>query len=98
MKNLNGRSILIAEDDSANFIYLKAVLTRHTDAKILHAPNGIEAIELFKANPEIILILMDIKIPEIDGYEATRQIKLIKHDIPVIAVTALASRATKKWL
>jgi len=71
-------------------LYLNALLTRETDVKVLHASNGREAIELFKANPGIILILMDIKMPEIDGLEATRQIKLINKDVPVIAITAYA--------
>ena len=52
--------------------------------------NGKEAIELFKANPEINLILMDIKMPVMDGFEATRQIKLINRNVPVIALTAYA--------
>jgi hypothetical protein len=61
-----------------------------TSAKILHAANGREAIELFKANPDIKLILMDIKMPEIDGFEATRQIKLINKNVFIIAITAYA--------
>jgi len=85
-----GASILIAEDDDANFSYLNSLLSRETKAKILHARNGREAIELFKTNPAIELILMDIKMPEIDGFEATRQIKLINKNIPVIAITAYA--------
>jgi CheY-like chemotaxis protein len=90
-KKINGgASILVAEDDEINFFYLNALLTLETKATVLHASNGREAIELFKANPDIILILMDIKMPEIDGFEATRQIKLIKKDVPVIAITAYA--------
>ncbi len=83
-------AILVAEDDETNFFYLNAILKRETDIKVLHASNGREAIELFKANPDIILVLMDMKMPVIDGFEATRQIKLIKQDVPVIAVTAYA--------
>ena len=82
--------ILIAEDDMTNFYYLNALLTRETGAKILHASNGIEAIELFRNYPEIKLVLMDIKMPEIDGLEATKQIKLINPAITVIAITAYA--------
>ena len=86
----NGALILIAEDDETNFFYLNALLTHETGATMLHASNGREAIELFKSNPGIILILMDIKMPEIDGLEATRQIKLINKEVPVIAITAYA--------
>jgi CheY-like chemotaxis protein len=82
--------ILIAEDDETNFYYLNALLNRETNTKILHAKNGREAINLFKANPEIRLILMDMKMPEIDGFEATRQIKLIDKDVHIIAITAYA--------
>ena len=85
-----GSLILIAEDDEINFYYLNALLTRETGASILHAANGREAIDLFKANRDINLILMDIKMPEIDGFEATRQIKLIDKNVPVIAITAYA--------
>jgi PAS domain S-box-containing protein len=82
--------ILVAEDDETNFYYLNALLIRETDAKILHASNGREAIELFRANPQIMLILMDIKMPEIDGFEATRQIKQINPDVKILAITAYA--------
>jgi CheY-like chemotaxis protein len=56
----------------------------------LHASNGQEAIDLFNANPDIKLILMDIKMPVIDGFEATRQIKLISQNVHIIAITAYA--------
>ena len=87
---VKGYLILIAEDDETNFFYLNALLTRETGASILHAVNGREAIDLFKANRDIKLILMDIKMPEIDGFEATRQIKLIDENVYIIAITAYA--------
>jgi CheY-like chemotaxis protein len=65
--------MLIAEDDEVNYFYLNALLTHETNQNILHAQNGKEAIELFKANPDIVLILMDIKMPEIDGIDAISQ-------------------------
>lgn len=89
-KTLSGSPILVAEDDETNFYYLNALITRETDAKILHALNGREAIDLYKANPDIRLILMDMKMPEIDGFEATRQIKLINPQVHIIAITAYA--------
>jgi PAS domain S-box-containing protein len=89
-KTTGGNMILVAEDDETNFYYLDAIIKRETHAKILHASNGKEAIELFKANPGINLVLMDIKMPEINGFEATQQIKLINHNVPVIALTAYA--------
>jgi PAS domain S-box-containing protein len=85
-----GITILVAEDDEANFYYINAVLSRETEAKVLHADNGKSAVELIKLNPDITLILMDIKMPIMDGLEATRQIKLFREDVPVIALTAYA--------
>jgi PAS domain S-box-containing protein len=89
-KILSGASILVAEDDKVNFFYMQALIKQSTDSTICHASNGTEAVALYKANPDIVLILMDIKMPEMDGYEATRQIKLINKDIPVIAITGYA--------
>ncbi len=82
--------ILIAEDDEINFFYLNALITRDLGAVVLHASTGSEAISVFKANPDIELILMDMKMPEIDGFEATKQIKLINSSVPVVAITAYA--------
>lgn len=89
-KNTQLVQILVAEDDETNFFYLNALLARETKATVLHASNGREAVEIFKKNPDIQLILMDIKMPEIEGLEATRQIKLLKPDVPIIAITAYA--------
>ena len=90
LKTIADSMILVAEDDETNFYYLNALITRETGIKVLHASNGREAIELFKTNPDIKLILMDIKMPEIDGFEATRQIKLINPNVNIIAITAYA--------
>jgi PAS domain S-box-containing protein len=89
-KLLSGSLILIAEDDETNYYYLNALLTRETGANILHASTGREAINLYKANPDIALILMDMKMPDIDGFEATRQIKLLNRNVNIIAITAYA--------
>jgi CheY-like chemotaxis protein len=88
--NIIINSILVAEDDEINFFYLKALLKQNTTAEIIHASNGLEALEIFQKNPHIGLILMDIKMPVMDGLEATRQIKAINRKIPVIAITAYA--------
>lgn len=80
-------SILIAEDVEANFYLLKVLLGKQY--LLYHAENGQEAVELFHThNPE--LILMDIKMPVMDGFEATQEIRKYSADIPIIALTAFA--------
>ncbi|MBA7528543.1 Sensor histidine kinase RcsC [subsurface metagenome] len=82
-------TILIAEDEDTNYIYLETALEK-TNATILRAKNGKEAVELARVNPMIDIILMDIKMPEMNGFEATRSIKSFRKDIPIIAQTAFA--------
>jgi len=89
-RSFKAKKILVAEDDQTNFFYLNAILTREEGITVLHASNGREAIDLFKLNPDISIILMDVKMPVIDGLEATKQIKLLNKDVPVIAITAYA--------
>jgi len=92
--NWEGKTILIAEDEHSNFIYFKMLLSK-TNAKIIRANTGIKAIELFKNNkPDI--ILMDIKMPEMDGLDATRIIKAENKNIPIIATTAYAMEDDEK--
>ena len=80
-------TILIAEDNESNYRLFESIL-RH-EYRLIHAWDGREAVELFKAhNPHI--VLMDINMPVMDGYEATHEIRKISEDIPVIAVTAFA--------
>jgi PAS domain S-box-containing protein len=82
--------ILVAEDDETNFFYLRALLKQNTTAEVIHALNGKEAVDFFMENPDIGLILMDIKMPVMNGLEATRIIKAVSPGIPIIAITAYA--------
>jgi len=96
MENIwKDRTILIAEDEDSNFKYLEIAL-RKSGVNILRAKNGNEAIQLVKDHTEIDLILMDIKMPEKNGLEATREIKQMKNDIPIIALTAYAMANDKE--
>jgi signal transduction histidine kinase len=88
-ENVSGKTILIAEDEFANSLVIKSML-KSTGLKILLAVNGLEAIELCKNEPAISLVLMDIKMPEMDGLTATRIIKSLRRDLPIIATTAYA--------
>lgn len=81
--------VLVAEDEEINYMFLEELLDCY-DAKTLHARNGREAIELCSENNDIQLVLMDIKMPEVDGYQATQAIKKLKPQLPVIAQTAFA--------
>ncbi len=84
-----GYNILVVEDNVSNFEFIKAVLSK-TNANIIWAETGPSAIEMFKDNDPIHLVLMDIQIPELDGYETTREILKLKPDVPIIAQTAFA--------
>jgi len=88
MTIIDNPRILIAEDVESNFLYLSAVLSK-MKAKIYWAKNGKEAIDIFKKE-EVDLILMDLQMPEMNGYEATKVIKAIRPDLPIIAQTAFA--------
>jgi len=82
-------TILVAEDEMFNYSYIEEILS-HTRVNILHAWDGREAVEFVRRHPEISLVLMDIKMPEMDGYTATRLIKKMRPQLPVIAQTAYA--------
>ncbi len=81
--------ILIAEDDETTFEYLEIVLEDIAE-KIFHARNGKEAVKFCKENPQLDLVLMDIKMPEMNGYVATREIRKFNRKIPIVAQTAFA--------
>ena len=89
LPDFQNKVILIAEDTVSNYQYFE-VLLRKTNAKLVWVKNGKEAVEEVLTNPKIDLILMDLRMPVMNGYEATKQIKLIKPKLPVLAVTAYA--------
>lgn len=90
----NNLHILIAEDDDTSYEYLKALLEEF-NAEIYHARTGKEAIEMFHKH-SIDLIFMDLKMPEMDGYQALYNIKKEAPDIPVVAQTAYAMAGDRK--
>jgi len=87
--NLNDKTILIAEDEDYNYMFLEELLKK-TGAIILWAKDGFEAIDICKQHAEIDLVLMDIKMPQMNGFEATKQIKQFRPKLHIIAQTAYA--------
>jgi CheY-like chemotaxis protein len=79
--------ILIAEDEINNYQLLKAIL-RGNNITLFHAGNGYEALKICKEDPSIDLVLMDIKMPAMDGITAFKEIRKIRKYLPVIALTA----------
>jgi len=82
-------NIVIAEDVESNYLYLKAVLTK-LDANVFWARNGIEVLEIVEKEKNIDLVLMDLQMPDMNGYEATIILKQTYPNLPVIAQTAFA--------
>jgi CheY-like chemotaxis protein len=93
---LAGRKILVVDDDVRNIFALTSALEAH-NMEVVHAENGQEGIDLLKARPGIEAILMDIMMPEMDGYEAITAIRQMDEfkQLPIIALTAKAMKADR---
>ncbi|MEN8158337.1 MAG: response regulator [Bacteroidota bacterium] len=85
--DFSGKSLLVAEDNMISF-KLIATLFARVNASVTHASNGREAIELCSGDQHFDLVVMDIQMPEVGGIEATREIKKLRPNLPVIAATA----------
>jgi two-component system chemotaxis sensor kinase CheA len=94
--DFSNKTILVADDDSRNIYILKEALESR-NAKVITASNGLEAIKKLEENSNINLILMDIMMPVMNGFEAISKIKASdKKDIPIIAITAKAMTSDKE--
>ena len=91
-KRLN---ILIAEDEEYNYLFLSEIL-REYNINPARAYNGKMAIDICNTNPDIHLVLMDVRMPVMDGYEATKQIKRFRPNLPIIAQTAFAMESDRQ--
>ncbi|MBK7212827.1 MAG: PAS domain S-box protein [Bacteroidales bacterium] len=89
-----GKTILIAEDEDFNYLLLEQLLA-DMNLTLIRVTNGAEAVVNCKSNPEIDLVLMDVKMPVMDGYEATRIIKQERPDLPVIMQTAYSRESDR---
>ncbi len=92
--NWSDKTILVAEDDESNFRFFKLML-EETNIDIVHAEDGLKALEIFK-KIDLDIILMDIKMPKMDGLKATRLIRKSNKNIPIIAQTAFAMENDEK--
>ena len=91
----SNNTILVAEDIDDSYYVIENMLTK-TNAKIIRAINGLEAIEICRKDKHINLVLMDIRMPVKNGYEAMRKIKIFRPDLPIIAQTAYAITGDKE--
>jgi PAS domain S-box-containing protein len=94
LEKADKKTILIVEDEYSNYFFLELMFSKMGITPIV-AHNGQEAIDICKSNPEIDLILMDLKMPVLNGFEATKQIKAMRPELPIIAQTAYALSADK---
>jgi CheY-like chemotaxis protein len=85
--DFSDKLILVVEDNQISFKLINAVL-KQVKANIRHAANGKEAIEACLSDTHFDLVLMDMQMPEVDGLEATRRIKQIRPELPIVATTA----------
>jgi CheY-like chemotaxis protein len=97
-ENTHKYTILVAEDEAINFLFLEILLKKQIDLgyAIIHAKNGAEAVEICKKNYDINLVLMDLKMPVMDGFEAVKLIKEIRPKLPIVAQTAFSSIEDKE--
>jgi len=84
-----GLRILIVEDDPSSYDYLNLILQR-ANHRVVHTFTGFEAVELCRQRSRFDIILMDVKLPGIDGYETTRRIRDLGIEVPILAVSAFA--------
>jgi|GEM_PF-382250 Signal transduction histidine kinase len=85
--HLSGKTILVVEDDLISFQYLESIL-QEASVALIHVKNGEDALEVCQLNTKIDLVLMDMQLPFMDGYETTKKIKLFRKNLPIIAQTA----------
>ena len=85
--DFSDKIVLVVEDNQISFKLIYAVL-KQVKTNVVHALNGLKAIELCASGAHFDLVLMDMQMPEVDGLEATRRIKLIRPELPIVATTA----------
>jgi CheY-like chemotaxis protein len=94
---LRGRKVLVVDDDARNIFALTSVLENH-DVDVVSATNGRQAIGIIDSTPELSMVLMDIMMPEMDGYETMREIRRDPRfqTLPILALTAKAMKGDRE--
>jgi CheY-like chemotaxis protein len=94
---LAGKKVLIVDDDARNIFAIASVLERHK-VQVVFAENGKKGIEVLQGTPDVDVVLMDVMMPEMDGYETTRAIRALPQfaTLPIIALTAKAMKGDRE--
>ena len=94
---LRNRKALVVDDDARNIFALTTLLENH-EMEVLSATNGRQAIEIIKSTPDLSVVLMDIMMPEMDGYETLREIRKVPEfrSLPILALTAKAMKGDRE--
>jgi CheY-like chemotaxis protein len=97
MPDLSGRKVLVIDDDIRNIFALTSALEQQ-GMIVINAENGVDGIETLKKNPDIDIILMDLMMPELDGYDTIRVMRGLEHfrGVPIIGVTAKAMKGDRE--
>ena len=94
---LRGRKVLVVDDDARNIFALTSVLENH-EVEVISATNGRQAIDIIRGTADLAMVLMDIMMPEMDGYETMREIRrdLQFRTLPILALTAKAMKGDRE--
>jgi len=94
---LRGRKVLIVDDDIRNIFAMTSLLERH-GMEVVSAENGREAIGVMRSTPDMAIVLMDIMLPELDGYDTMRAIRAMERftSLPIVALTAKAMKGDRE--
>ena len=94
---LRGRKVLVVDDDARNIFALTSLL-ENQEMDVIRAPAGTRALELLHTTPDLSLVLMDIMMPDMDGYETIREIRTVPEFrmLPILALTAKAMKGDRE--